>query len=408
VENLAAWLLLAALLLRWFPPLNWGNWARWAGVLASIGVCVSLRSALMDGPSLLLIAAGMALLESGRPWLAAAVFGVSGLGRETNLLAGAALVPGKRTPARLWLRTLGQWALVLLPLTAWIAFLTSRLGGGGVAGIRNFAAPFSGYWGKCLEIARYISRGPARLGAEMALVQVALTAQWLFFALRPRWSDPWWRLGAAYAALLMVLGEAVWEGYPGAVSRVVLPMLLAFNVLVPRGRRWWIVLLLGNLSFIASPTVLNPPPRESFQWTVAPGLRAEVGTEPVGAAFDASWYPEERSWMESWRWAGGDATLVLQNLRTRALDVSVSFGLRSKDLRPVAIRDAAGRLIWRGVLQPGTLKGVTIPAAILPPGDSPWRFSTNAPAIRPSAREPRTVTFSLRNLRINVEGVDSR
>ncbi len=405
VENLAAWLLLAALLLRWFPPLNWGNWARWAGVLASIGLCVSLRSALMDGPSLLVIAAGMAFLETGRPWLAAAVFGVSGLGRETNLLAGAALVPGGGKRGLSWLRALGQWALVLIPLAAWIAFVTARLGGGGVAGARNFAPPFAGYWGKCLEIARFFSAGPARLAVGMALVQVALTTQLLFLVLRPRWSDPWWRLGAAYAALLAVLGSAVWEGYPGAVSRVVLPMLLAFNILVPRGRRWWIVLLLGNLSFIASPTVLSPPPGESFLCTVPAVLRAEVGTEPVGVAFGAAWYPEERSWLEWWRWTGGDAALVLRNSRPQALGVSVGFGLRSKDRRTVEICDAAGRIVWEGILQPGILRSVAIPSVNLPPGDTPWRFVTDQPPIRQSPQDPRSVAFSLRNLRIDVNGV---
>ena len=62
---------------------------------------------------------------------------------------------------------------------------------------------------------------------------------------------------------MIFLGAAVWEGYPGAASRVLLPMTLAFNILVPRGWKWWGVLLLGNLSVFATYDTLRAPARES-------------------------------------------------------------------------------------------------------------------------------------------------
>src|SRR3954462_9367455 len=43
VQNIACWLLLALLLLRWFPANSWDNFARWAGVLFSFGLCFSVR-----------------------------------------------------------------------------------------------------------------------------------------------------------------------------------------------------------------------------------------------------------------------------------------------------------------------------------------------------------------------------
>ena len=47
---------------------------------------------------------------------------------------------------------------------------------------------------------------------------------------------------------MVVLGPDVWGGYPGAALRVVLPMTIAFNLLLPRTRRFWPLAILGNLS----------------------------------------------------------------------------------------------------------------------------------------------------------------
>jgi len=402
VQNIAAWVLLAGLLLRWFPPVSWGNWARWAGVLASFGLCISIRSSLMDGPSLVLIAGGMALLECRRPWLAAVVFGLSGLGKETNVMAAVALAPDQNT-RRGWVRALGRWAVVLLPLAVWIAVLSWRLGGAGEAGIRNFAPPFAGYARKCAEVWALIAHGPMRLAAGSALVTVALTSQWLFFMLRPRWSEPWWRVGAICAALMVVLGDAVWEGYPSAISRVVLPMTLAFNILVPRGRRWWVVLLLGNLSVFASPKVLAPPGRESYRCEAPGDLRSLAGAGPVvDAVFDHAWYPPERSWLEYWRWSAGDATVVFRNPHPFALGADLSFGLRADDRRSITIRDGAGRVIWQGQLEHGVSSEVVLRNVRLEPGDTTWHFTTDVPALVAGGEEARALAFSVRNLDINV------
>jgi hypothetical protein len=403
LQNVAAWLLLAVLLLRWFPPVDWTNWLRWAGVLWSFGFCVSVRGSLPDGPSLLLIAAGMALLESGRPWLAAGVLGLSGLGKETNVLAAAATGPGAGQ-RRAWAAAAGRWILIILPLAAWILFLTAILGPGNGTGARNFSIPFSGYLRACAGTWREGTGGSARLAAGSLLVLGALTAQGLFFLMRPRWSDPWWRLGAAYAVLMVFLGDAVWEGYPSAVSRVVLPMLLAFNILVPRGRGWWMVLLLGNVSLLASPKVLVPPGRESFRCEAPADLRPPGrGAATVEAVFDGAWYPPERSWFEYWRWTGNGGTVVFRNPSSIALIADVSFGLRSEDRRLVGV-DEPGNVRWRGVMQPGVSTLVAFSRVRLEPGDTTWRFTTDRPAAPLNAYEPRPVGFSVRNLDILILG----
>jgi hypothetical protein len=406
VQNIIAWLALSVVLLRWFPPTRWGNWFRWAGVLSSVGMAVSVRSSLMDGPSLLLIAGAMALLEEGRPWLSAALLGVSGLGRETNLLAAAALgIEGRRGA----LRTAGKAILVVLPLAAWFGYLSWKFGGaGGAAGARNFSLPFAGFGREWGQVLRGLGRDPWHLALGSLAAMVAVTVQGLFLVLRRDAADRWWRLGAAYAALMVVLGDAVWEGYPVAASRVLLPMILAFNILVPRGRKWWIVLALGNLSLVASPGVLAPPFRDSYYCETATGVAGPGDAAPfLDVDFERGWYAAERSWLEYWRWSSGGAVLVIDNPHPYAVTADLSFGLRAADRRVVTVR-AAGSASWTGALEPGVLVPVSLPGLRIAPGRNSIEFGTVQPPAPPRNGDMRNLTFSLRNLRLRVVSRDAR
>jgi hypothetical protein len=275
LENVVCWFLLAALLLRWLPPVNWGNCLRWAAVLFSFGLIFSVARALLDGPSLVLIAAAMALAESKRPWLSAAVLGLAGLGKDTNVLAAAGMRLPERTDEKAWGSWIARCALVLLPLSAWMFCLRAWLGRADDLGdARNFAPPFAALAQKLADtVSQLMAEGYLSLAKYDLLVMAGLLAQFFFFAFRRRWRDPWWRLGAAYAVLMVFLGTAVWESYPSAAARVLLPMTLAFNITVPR-RRWWPVLLLvGNLGVLASADIFKPPGRESFVVEGANSLR---------------------------------------------------------------------------------------------------------------------------------------
>jgi len=405
VQNIVGWVLLAALMLRWFPATNWGNFFRWGAVLFSYGLCFSVRGSLTDGPSLLLIAVGVALAEAGRPWWSAIVLGVSGLGKETNLLAGAALARPKENTPHAWLTVVGRGVIVALPLMLWLIVLRKWIGGIGYSGERNFAAPFVGYAEKFKEtLTQLLAAGSDPFARMSAYVVVALTVQFLFFALRPRWSQPWWRVAAAYSVLMIFLGTAVWEGYPGAASRVLLPMTLAFNILVPRGWKWWVVLLLGNLTIFASYDALRAPARESFR---VDGPRALVMAEGSGqmvtAIFDNQWHPDERSRLEYWRWSKGAATLTLRNPQPYALLATVSFTIRCNDVRKVGLwQDDYAR--WERTLEKGEMRDVTVRNMRLEPGDTLWKFETDLPAVYPGNNDPRKVAFKLSNLVIEVTG----
>jgi hypothetical protein len=444
VQNLFCWYALAVLLWRWLPPVGWGNFFRWACILFCFGLACSVRGSLTDGPSLLLIGCAAALVEAEKLWLAALVLGISALARETNLLAGLMLFPvvprwsalsqraeqtrnsdaasGQRpsalgaTRSTAWTQIFGLGALAVAPLIIWLAilhfWLRTPVAGTALTpldlGARNWAWPFAGYFGRWRETFTDLGvHGFDWVGRGELLVPVALTAQWLYLVLRPRWSEVWWRIAAPYAVLAVFLGHAVWEGYPGAAARVILPLTAAFCLLVPL-RRWWILwFIAGNVSLIVSIDILNPPGRESSVVTGPRPLRIVAATGAVvDTRFDDHWFEPEKSWLEYWRWSGGDAGLTFFNPHPYALQADISFGLRANDGRIVGVT-TPGRTLWLGRLEKGKLRDVTIRNFPLPPGDTHWQFETDTPPIPPSPLDKRPLAFSLRNLRVELRTLQS-
>jgi hypothetical protein len=410
LQNVACWFLLAFLLFRWLPPVSWGNCARWAAVLFSFGMIFSVKGSLVDGPSLLLIAAGIALVESGRPWLAAAVLGVSGLGKETNIMSAAGMRLPDRRDARTWAPWLARCTLVILPLAAWALCLRLWLGTGGSIGFRNFAAPFAGLANKMQDsVSQLIAEGfHASVAKYDLLVLAGLLAQFFFFMFRRRWDEPWWRVGACYAVLMIFLGDSVWEHYPSAAGRVLLPMTLAFNILVPR-RRWWpLLLIVGNLGVLASMDIFKIPGTVSYVVDGPRELRVNPrGGDAVTAEFSARyWYPVEKSRLEFWRWGGksaGDGLVTVHNSQPFTLSVWLRFKLRSVDQREAVVSEGA-KVLWRGALDPAEIKRLSLHDVDLPPGDTVFRFSSDRRAAFQDNDDPRRLSFSVRDLQIVLKG----
>jgi hypothetical protein len=409
LQNVASWYLLAFLLFRWLPPVSWGNVARWVAVMFSFGLLLCVKGALVDGPSLLLIAVGIALVESNRPWLAAAVLGVSGLGKETNIMCAAGMRLPDRTNPRAWAPWLARCALVLLPLAVWMVCIRLWLGTDGSAGARNFAAPFAGLANKLQDsISQLAAEGLPSLAKFDLLVLVGLMVQFFFFVFRRRWDEPWWRVGVCYAVLMIFLGNAVWEFYPSAAARVLLPMTLAFNILVPR-KGWWVALLvIGNLGLLGSANVFSLPKIESY---IVTGPR-EFRINPkdggvVEATFDVRhWYGgEEKSRWEYFRWAGknsGDATVTIHNPRSFTLVAKLGFKLRPIDKRVITVA-VAGNVLWTRELQEGRVESVSLGPIELPPGDTNIKFRSDRESMAdPKSDDPRKLTFSLRQLQIDL------
>jgi hypothetical protein len=406
-QNLACWLMLAALLLRWFPPSSWGNCFRWAAVLFSFGLIFSVVRALLDGPSLLLVAAAMALIESGRPWAGALVMGIGGLGKETGVLCASALGPPDSARPGAWASWIGKLALAVLPLAAWMLCLRALLGNGGDVGLHNFAGAFAGLRNKLVDTASSLMAEGGGFPSETkldALVLAGLLAQFFFFAFRQRWREPWWRLGATYAVLMAFLGGAVWENYPSAAARVLLPMTLAFNIIVPR-RGWWpLLLIIGNLGVLASADIFKPPGRESYVVEGANSLRINPKDGSVIEAIygPRNWWRPEKSRWEFWRWSMGDATIAIRNPQPFTLLAHLRFRLRSVDERGAIVK-LGEKVLWSGMLPPGEVVRARIDAIELAPGDTMLSFSSDRPAAYPGNNDQRRLSFSVRSFEIDIE-----
>ena len=251
-QNIVAWLLLAVVLLRWCPPGNARHFAVWVSCLFSTGMLASVRLALTDGPSMLLIACAVAAVERGRTGLATCVVALAGLGRETNLLAAVALPPPRDAQVGTQRRCVVTGLLMVLPLAAWMAYVRLTLGAAD-AGIETLAMPLRGYLQKWSVTVAELGRAGWWSDARFSVYAlVGFTVQAGFLLVRWRlWpTSPWWRVGLAYAALMAVAGASVWDGHPGAITRVVVPLMVAFNVVILRERRFWPLLLLGNLGCV--------------------------------------------------------------------------------------------------------------------------------------------------------------
>lgn len=403
LQNVAGWFLLAILLLRWFPPRNWDNFIRWAGILFSFGMCVSFRNALFDGPSLLLMAGGVCLLEQGRGWWATAVFALGGLGKETNLLGSAALLPGLSKDRRAWGRALVRGVLTVTPLALWVVYISAVVGPAVDTGLRNFGLPFAAYFGKWIEVAegwRDLSLNNA--GPLWSLLMlVALTVQFLYLVLRPQWDNAWWRIGVSYALLLIFLGGAVWEGFPGAASRVLLPMQLAFNVLVPGGRRWVLVLLLGNLTIFNAYTVLQSSPSDGYEINGSNALIYAVDGRSVELHYGAGWHLVEKNGVESWCWSSGSALLTLDNPQKFPMQMKLRFTLSVAGERTVSIR-LNGVEIWQVHQRQANDAAVTLGSLEFLPGPNRIELITPEPPQR-VGNDPRPLAIKLQNLRIDLK-----
>ena len=263
IQNVLCWLALAWILLRWLPPVDVKNLFLWFGCLFGSGLMFSVRFALLEGPSVLVLALAIIAMERGRPWVAVAIGGLSGLGRETNLLVGACVLePDVVSRTRRNIAPAAARVVALgAPLAIWLLYLFAS-GHDALlsAGSANLDTPFASFvakWGATLSELR--NDGWASMARFSLLALVSVTTQAIVLVRLARWTSPWWRVGVAYLVLMVVLGPAVWGDYPGAALRVVLPMTIAFNLLLPRTRLFWPLAILGNLSVWHGLEVLGVP-----------------------------------------------------------------------------------------------------------------------------------------------------
>lgn len=253
LQNVACWLVLAWLLTRWFPLVSDRSLALWTACLLSHGALWSVRFALLDLPSLLLTACAVRAVEAGRPLLSAAIVGIAGLGRETNVLVGAAQpYPRDR---RGWMRLGIATALVAMPLLLWEDYLRSIYRSTIFAGTGAFSAPgtaLAARWTHALVALR--GAGISSAAWLPFLLLSSLVAQALYVLIRWEYKAAWWRVAVAYVALMLILDRGLTDPSTGAITRVLLPLTVGFNILLAsesRPVRFWSWFAAGNLHLLS-------------------------------------------------------------------------------------------------------------------------------------------------------------
>lgn len=257
--NIVAWLVMAVLLTRWLPPTDARMFVLWAGALVGHGWIASIRHSLTDGPSVLLMAIAIALVERRRPWWSALVIGISGLARETNIAAGVVLLREIRADLRSVLGVGARLILCILPLALWLDYLRSIYGQHAFAGGGHITVPLVGLLWKVRMTIDLVAgsgfTGPALITAATVLAlfgQLAAlvwcTREWI----RHRTlSLDWLLIAWVFAGLALTAHRVIWDGTPGAFTRVLLPLSVGVNVLLGTSRTasWWLIVL-ANLSIL--------------------------------------------------------------------------------------------------------------------------------------------------------------
>jgi hypothetical protein len=258
LQNVACWLLLAWLLTHWIPPLTARGLALWTACLLSHGALWSVRFALLDVPSLVLIVCAVRAAEAGRPLLSAAIAGIAGLGRETNLLAGAAQpFPRDR---RGWMRLGVAIALAALPLLLWEDYLRSIYRSTIFAGTDTLSAPGTALGARWMQALGGLRAAGIFSAAWLPFALLSsLLVQAVYILVRREHTSPWWRVALAYVALMLVLDPVLANPHTAAITRVLLPLTVGFNILLAaqsRPVRFWSWFTAGNLHLLSSSAVL--------------------------------------------------------------------------------------------------------------------------------------------------------
>ena len=260
LQFIVAWLLLAWVLRHWLPPTDVRNLCLWFACMFSHGMIASVMNAVPDGPGMILLAFSILTLERGHQRCAAGLIGLGGLAKDINLLWVPVLaIPGFRNH-RKWREWTIWSALITGPLLFWWIYVVGQFDFGNIAGGRNFSAPLTGYVEKLyFTLAELYRDGWSSYARFSLLTAISIATQALVLFTALAWHNAWWRVGVGSAVLMIFLGPAVWEGYPGAVTRVLLPMTFAFNIVLPKNRWFWPLFVLGNLLVIPAFETLRVP-----------------------------------------------------------------------------------------------------------------------------------------------------
>jgi hypothetical protein len=295
----------------------------------------------------MLFAAAMLASEQGKRFSAVGFLAVAGLARETAIGGVVGLWTGPWNSFRAWLSNALRLVAVAGPLAAWVVYVRWKAGPA-PQGFGNFTWPIVGIAEKCAAALSAFSVQPQFLWVDAAtlLAFAGLVAQAAYIVRRPEWDNAWWRVGAVGVVMMMLFGSSVWEGNPGAATRVLLPMELAFAVLVVRRRASWPWILAGGLSVFSGILFFVHVPEDSRE--LAAG-KSEHGAYVV--RLGDGWFGRESSRRHVWSWTQGKAELEFAAWPRTDKPLRATLGVRALSERTVEVRQD-GKVLWSGRVGP--------------------------------------------------------
>ena len=250
--NVVAWCVLARILWREIAETNANGFARWSGCVLSLGVMESVRQSLVDLPALALTAWAIAAWRAGHLGRSKCAGALAVLTKETAWLAVLAVPRWRPGDNGKELRgAVALAAVAALPLAIWMVFVAQRFGRWSETALAgNFDWPGVALACQILEWVQALSRGEWSDRALFGVLGIAgFAVQSVVLWFHAARDNPWWRVGVAHTLLLLVLGGWVWGGY-WAAARALLPLTIAFNLLLPSGRGFWVLWACGNFTLV--------------------------------------------------------------------------------------------------------------------------------------------------------------
>jgi hypothetical protein len=195
---------------------------------------------------------------------------------------------------------------------------------------------------------------------------------------------------------MLCLNSQVWEGFPGAATRVLLPMTLAFNVLVIRNRSAAAWLIVGNLAVLNGYLVMRQTSYDTRE--LAAG---HVGAAAVVARTDKRWFNVERGWRHATAWSSaGSAALELETWPHDERAIELDASVRSHQRLVLTIAQN-GVVLWRNTVFERPLH-IAVPCLVRS-GRARVDFSAGTPGAPPGTNaEERTPLFAVEDLRFRL------
>jgi len=247
VINLLFFALLLAAMVRFLRPATLQHFLGVAAAMWTTGTLVSVERALLDlpGTALTFLAAGLSGLAGF------SVFAAAMLTRESSLLSlPAVLWPRDRSRKKIGRLLLGA-AVAMVPYFLWGLYVDHVFHSAPYAPRHVFGMPLVSFFRHLGLAASSFTARPNANSIFEILAPISLGAQVIYLLAKPRPASAYWRMGVVFAVLFFFLSDAIFVEQAG-YCRILLPLTVAFNVLVVQERRqrfsgWFVA---GNVGLI--------------------------------------------------------------------------------------------------------------------------------------------------------------